>query len=164
MDEYVSKQRRSWISDYLDGRNVSATCRKFSISRGTFYKWLKRYDPDRPTKPLRSKSRRPLTKRARSWSRWDLIILAELDMTTKARLGAGKLAERLNRHEFPFSRATVGRMLARIRRRCPTCRAVRGHDPLGHVLNRDLLSWETKRNEERARLGLPALDLFGVGR
>lgn len=36
--------RLMWIIHYRQVKNVNEVCRKFSISRKTFYKWLKRYE------------------------------------------------------------------------------------------------------------------------
>lgn len=41
-----AQNRLGWIDWYWGhGRNISATCRHFGISRDTFYLWFKRYDP-----------------------------------------------------------------------------------------------------------------------
>lgn len=40
-----AKQRLKWMDYYRKRGNVSLTCRYFGISRKTFYKWQKRYDP-----------------------------------------------------------------------------------------------------------------------
>jgi hypothetical protein len=157
MSEYKSADRRAWIKHYRQSGNMSATCRHFGISRATFYKWLQRSDPDKPSKPLRSKSRRRLTKPGKSWNVDDLKILAELDYQNEARLGAGRLAERLPRYGMVFSRATTGRMLAVVRKRCPICRGRGAHDFLRHIWNKDLMQLEErrlKRQEEEQRLGL----------
>ena len=61
--EYTSQARRSWMKHYQETGNVSATCREFGISRDTFYRWLKRYDAARPSRPLQSRSTRPKSKR-----------------------------------------------------------------------------------------------------
>lgn len=54
--------RMMWILSYMQTKNVHLVCRKFGISRKTFYKWLKRYrnsggDPtsllDHPRRPHR---------------------------------------------------------------------------------------------------------------
>ena len=38
--------RLAWLSHYLrHGRNAAFTCRHFGISRQTFYRWWRRYDP-----------------------------------------------------------------------------------------------------------------------
>ena len=153
------------MKHYQETGNVSATCREFGISRDTFYRWLKRYDPEKSSKPLRSRSRKRLSKRSTKWTKWDLIILAELDNRGGSRLGAGKAARRLQQYDINLSRATIGRRLAKIRRYCPICRSrVRrgGHDTWGHLLSSDLLTWETKVNEGRARSGLPELNLLHV--
>src|ERR1700751_2276401 len=40
--------RLVWMSHYLrHGRNAAFTCRHFGISRQTFYRWWRRYDPHR---------------------------------------------------------------------------------------------------------------------
>ena len=121
--EYTSKDRREWLKWHFEnGENVSATSRRFGIPRSTLYRWLARYDPGRPSRPLRIRSSRPHTKpRTRTWGELELRIVAELNMRHPG-FSAGRLAEvTQERHGLPFSRATIGRMLARIRRRCPTC-------------------------------------------
>jgi transposase len=52
--------RLAWMMCYQETRNVQAVCRKFGISRKTFYKWFKRYQQDNGnTKALADRSRRP---------------------------------------------------------------------------------------------------------
>lgn len=52
--------RLAWMMCYQETKNVQAVCRKFGISRKTFYKWLKRYQQDGgDTKALVDRSRRP---------------------------------------------------------------------------------------------------------
>jgi transposase len=54
--------RLAWMMCYQETRNVQAVCRKFGISRKTFYKWFKRYQQDNGnTKALADRSRRPHT-------------------------------------------------------------------------------------------------------
>jgi len=48
--------RLAWMMCYRETGNVPAVCRRFSISRKTFYKWLNRY---RDTGCLEDRSRRP---------------------------------------------------------------------------------------------------------
>ena len=158
MSEYTSAARRSWVAYYLSHGNVSATCREFGISRATFYKWLSRYDPEKPSRSLRSRSRRPHNpKRGPRWSRMDLQILAELSMNNPT-WGAGRLAKRMQELEIPVSRPTAGRMLSRIMRRCPVCNGVQGrHRETLHALNRDLLTVAVRMDEDRGHRGLPPL-------
>ena len=75
------QQRQAWFSWYHEnGRNAAETCRRFGISRRTFYRWLKRYDLGKPRKSLLSGSRRPHAKRQRSWSLFDLAMLSDFAM------------------------------------------------------------------------------------
>ena len=42
----AARPRLQWIDFYLsDRRNAALTCRHFAISRQTFYRWWRRYDP-----------------------------------------------------------------------------------------------------------------------
>ena len=44
-----ARRRLRWMDYYHQhGRNASQTCRHFDISRETFYRWGRRYDPRRP--------------------------------------------------------------------------------------------------------------------
>ena len=148
---FNSAARRSWVKHYIEETgNVSATCRHFGISRATFYKWLSRYDPSKPSKPLKSQSRRPHTKRVSTRSPMDIEILAELAMG-HPRWGAGRLASKMQEHGIPISRATVGRMLSQIRRRCPLCHMAEVHDAGLHALHRDLSRIRLRGEEDRAR-------------
>lgn len=150
MAKHESKDRRTWIRHHLEnGKNISATCREFGISRATFYRWLARYDPDRPSKPLKSRSRRPHTKRQPQWTELDLRLLAELDFRCR-RFGAGRLTALMNDLGIRYSRATVGRMLRRIRLRCPTCSMPGGiHHGGVHALENDLGRFKDRMREER---------------
>ena len=147
---FNSAARRSWVKHYSEETgNISATCRHFGISRATFYKWLNRYDPSKPSKPLLSRSRRPHTKRVSTRSPMDIEILAELGMRNP-RWGAGRLASKMQEHGIAVSRATVGRMLFQIRRRCPLCHMAEVHNPGLHALHRDLSTIRLRGEEERA--------------
>ena len=149
MVKHTSSERRTWVRHYLEnGKNISATCREFGIPRATFYRWLARYDPDRPSRPLRERSRRPHTKRQPQWTELDLRLLAELDFRCR-RFGAGRLTALMNDHGIPHSRATVGRMLRRIRRRCPSCGMREGNHHGGlHALDSDLSRFRDRRRED----------------
>ena len=41
----VAKVRLAWMDYYRTTENVALTCRHFGISRQTFYRWQRRYDP-----------------------------------------------------------------------------------------------------------------------
>jgi len=56
--------RLRWFDYYHKTKNVSLTCRYFGISRKTFYKWKKRYNPwDLTTPETRSRAPRRKDKR-----------------------------------------------------------------------------------------------------
>ena len=41
--EAAIARRMEWMKEFEEHRSVPSLCRKYSISRKTFYKWLKRY-------------------------------------------------------------------------------------------------------------------------
>jgi transposase len=52
--------RLAWMMCYQETKNVQAVCRKFGISRKTFYKWYKRFQQENgSTTALTDRSRRP---------------------------------------------------------------------------------------------------------
>jgi transposase len=52
--------RLAWMMCYKETKNVQAVCRKFGISRKTFYKWLKRFQTENgASQALTDRSRRP---------------------------------------------------------------------------------------------------------
>ncbi len=52
--------RLAWMLVYEETHNAQEVCRRFSISRKTFYKWLKRYQQSQgDSKSLSDRSRRP---------------------------------------------------------------------------------------------------------
>ena len=157
--EYLSKERRGWLAHYQKTGNIAKTCREFGISRSTFYKWLKRYDSTAPSKPLRSRSKRNLTKRKLDRSE-DMLILAEMNMKDPT-WGAGRLAAAMRSYGYPISRATVGRLLPRIRFSCPICHGRNQHWVGGHVLNRDLQAFWLKIDERKA---LRDFAVAGIGK
>lgn len=57
-----ARQRLKWMDYYFKCENVSLTCRYFGISRKTFYKWQKKYDPNN-LYTLEDKSRAPINRR-----------------------------------------------------------------------------------------------------
>ena len=147
----TTRDHRAWVRwYYTNGRNAAATCRHFDIIRSTFYRWLGRYDPTQPQKPLEVLSRRPRTKKPPSWTDLDLQILSELSMQHPG-FGAGRLTDILHGHGINLSRATVGRMLAEIKRRCPACGMKDGrHDAGRHALAQDLLRIKNRDMERQA--------------
>jgi transposase len=139
MQQLNAQQRRQMIKWHrTHGASVPATCAQFGVSRATLYRWLA-HDAAYPGEPLRAQSRRPHTKRAPTWSRKAFTRLCNLAMAHPT-WGRGRLTAALAAQTASaLSPATVGRMLARMRRRCPICHLREGrHDPLLHALDQDL--------------------------
>jgi transposase len=58
--ESPEQTRLAWMLCYAESKNVQEVCKKFSISKKTFYKWLKRYKASNgDSASLSDRSRRP---------------------------------------------------------------------------------------------------------
>jgi transposase InsO family protein len=107
----AAKLRLSWIDHYVrHGNNASLTCRRFGISRDTFYRWWRRWDPH-DLSTLEDRSRAPVARRESTtpletqhlvlrlrdanpeWSKYKLSVVAARD------------------HDVKVSPSTVGRVL-----------------------------------------------------
>lgn len=105
-----ARQRLKWIEWHQEhGRNVHLTARHFAISRETFYRWWRRYDPknlatleDRPSRPRRR--RRP------TWTTAQVLAVKAL-RERFPRWGKLKLAVLLLRQGVALSASMVGRIL-----------------------------------------------------
>ncbi len=54
------EERLEWFAEYEKVKKVPAVCKKFGISRKTFYKWWKRYNKaEHTTDSLKNRSRKP---------------------------------------------------------------------------------------------------------
>ena len=63
-----AKQHLAWLDHYrTHGRRAALTCRYFGISRQTFYRWRRRFDPHELT-TLEPRSHRPQRVRQPTWS------------------------------------------------------------------------------------------------
>src|SRR6266849_1130106 len=85
-----ARVRLAWMDFYRRCRNVARTGRHFGISRQTFYRWQRRYDPYDLT-TLEGRSHRPRRLRQPTWS----FPLAEKVLTLRLqfpRWGKDKLA------------------------------------------------------------------------
>jgi putative transposase len=105
--------RLSWMDFYRDTQNVALTCRRFGISRQTFYRWRKRYEPLDLTS-LEERSHRPHQVRRPTWS----FLFERKVLTLRLqfpRWGKDKLAVLLRRSGEQVSISMVGRILARLK-------------------------------------------------
>ena len=108
--------RLGWMSHYLrHGRNAAFTCRHFGISRQTFYRWWRRYDPHNLS-TLEDRSHRPHRRRQPTWT----AAQAEAVLTLRReypRWGKDKLVVLLRRKNLSLSTSMVGRILSDGKRR-----------------------------------------------
>jgi putative transposase len=108
--------RERWFDWHRQhGRNVSLTCRHFGISRPTFYRWQRRYDPRRPA-TLEAHSCRPHRRRAPTWTTNQALAVQHL-REQYPRWGKAKLQRLLAREQVHLSVSMVGRILAQLKRR-----------------------------------------------
>lgn len=112
----AARVRLAWM-DYYDshGRNAALTCRHFGISRQTFYRWKRRYRPDR-LKSLEERTRRPHRVRRPTWSR-DLSLAVLHLREQYPRWGKDKLVVLLRRAGWRVSTSMVGRILTDLKAR-----------------------------------------------
>ena len=112
----AARLRLQWMDHYeAHGRNAAFTCRHFGISRQTFYRWRRRYEPHR-LESLEERSHRPRRVRQPTWSRE--LVLAVLHLREEyPRWGKDKLVVLLRREGWVVSTSMVGRILARLKAR-----------------------------------------------
>jgi hypothetical protein len=137
---YSTRQRRRAVEWWQNnGRSVTATARRFGISRSTFYRWQERYDPERPARSLRSRWHRPSQPRPRPQG--ERFLMATLALHVEhPRWGRGRLHHALLQElgDAP-SPATIGRWLALILLKCPVCKGRDGvHEMAFHLSSEDL--------------------------
>jgi len=106
--------RLRWMDFYRQTENVALTCRRFGISRQTFYRWHRRYDPMDLTS-LESGSHRPRRCRRPTWS----FLLEEKVLTLRLqfpRWGKDKVVVLLRNQDLRPSTSMVGRILTHLKR------------------------------------------------
>ncbi|MEK7214057.1 MAG: helix-turn-helix domain-containing protein [Chloroflexota bacterium] len=103
----AAHQRLKGITHYQTrGRNAALTCRYFGISRQTFYRWKRRYDPHQLSS-LEDRSHRPHRRRQPTWT----PQLAEQVLRLRQqypRWGKDKLRVLLRRDGWQVSTSMVG--------------------------------------------------------
>lgn len=100
---------------YFNGRNAARTCRRFGISRQTFYRWKRRFDRHDLT-TLEERSHRPRQVRMPTWT----AELAERVLSLRKqypRWGKDKLVVLLRKQKCVVSTSMVGRILSYLKRR-----------------------------------------------
>jgi putative transposase len=109
-----ARARLAWMDFYRLTQNVALTCRRFGISRQTFYRWHRRYDPLHLAS-LESRSHRPNHLRPPTWSfpLEEKVLILRLQFP---RWGKDKLAVLLRRQQQRVSTSMVGRILTHLKR------------------------------------------------
>ena len=112
----MAKQRLKWMDYYqAHGGNAALTCRYFGVSRQTFYRWKRRYNP-RDLSTLEERSHRPQQLRQPTWS--PELAQAVLKLREHyPRWGKDKLAVLLGRAGWQVSVSMVGRILTALKAR-----------------------------------------------
>jgi putative transposase len=108
--------RLKWMSHYLrHGRNAAFTCRHYGISRQSFYRWWRRYDPH-DLSTLEGRSHRPRHLRQPSWTpkMADRVLALRRKFP---RWGKDKLVVLLRQEGFSVSTSMVGRILGELKRK-----------------------------------------------
>jgi len=111
----AAQVRLDWMDFYHRTHNVARTCRHFGISRQTFYRWRKRYEPLDLTS-LEERSHCPHHRRQPTWT----FLLERKVLALRLqfpRWGKDKLAVLLRGQGEAVSVSMVGRILARLRER-----------------------------------------------
>ena len=111
-----AQKRLEWFDYYQShGRKAALTCRYFGISRQTFYRWKRRYDPQN-LRTLEAGSHRPHRRRHPTWTAEQAERVRRL-REQYPRWGKDKLAVLLRREGWPVSVSMVGRILTSLRQR-----------------------------------------------
>ena len=109
-----AKQRLRMMEWYAQhGSNASLTCRRFGISRDTFYRWRRRYTASGPG-GLEDGSHRPKHVRTPTWSKELEGAVLELRRLTPG-WGKDKLAVLLKAQGWDVSTSMVGRILRHLK-------------------------------------------------
>ena len=110
-----AKQRLKWFDYYQrHGQQAALTCRYFGISRQTFYRWQRRYDPQHLV-TLEDRKHRPRRVRQPTWSS-DLALAVRMLRETNPRWGKDKLTPLLHADGWTVSVSMVGRILTHLKR------------------------------------------------
>ena len=111
----AAQVRLGWMDFYCKSKNVALTCRHFGISRQTFYRWRRRYQP-LDLSSLEERSHCPYHRRQPTWS--FLLERKVLQLRSQfPRWGKDKLAVLLRQQAETVSTSMVGRILTRLKQR-----------------------------------------------
>jgi len=156
-----AKRRLKWWVYYEACGDVRATCRHFDISRQTFYRWQRRYQP-RHLESLESRSSRP--RRVRQPTASPELVTAVLPLRRQyPRWGKDKLGVLLRREGVRVSTSMVGRILRRAKERGVLVEPVRGRrEPSGRARRRAYATRKPKAYTVRRPGDLVEIDTLDI--
>jgi len=138
------KQRLAWMDFYREhGHNASLTCRRFAISRDTFYRWKRRFKR-RDLSSLEEQSRRPMHLRKPTTAPRIVDRIRAL-REKYPRWGKDKLGVLLRAEGIKVSASTVGRVLKRLLSRG----VIREPEKLRHMRSRRRVNRPWARRKPR---------------
>ena len=106
----VIKQRLQWMKEYELSKNANTVCRRFGISRKTFYKWLKRYETSgRQSVSLVDRPRTPHTNRMRTS---DDVRSRIVQLRQQTGFGPRRIGARLREAEIRVSSGTIWKIIS----------------------------------------------------
>jgi transposase InsO family protein len=111
-----AKLRLKWFCYYEShDHNISLACRYYGISRQTFYRWKRRYNP-RDLSSLEDRPSSPKKRRSRTWTLEQVEAVRQLRQEYP-RWGKDKLKVMLERRKVYLSVSMVGRILSYLKGR-----------------------------------------------
>lgn len=109
-----ARSRLKWFDHFAKFNNISLTCRYFGISRETFYRWKKRFNP-RNLSTLENRSCWPLHVRIPTWTRAEIQAVAKIRQEFP-RWGKEKLHRLLRRYKgVAIAVSRIGRILKNLK-------------------------------------------------
>lgn len=106
----IIKQRLQWMKEYESSRNANAVCRRFGISRKTFYKWLKRYEESQKDESsLVDLPRTPHTNKTRTS---DEVREQVLKLRKETGFGPRRIESKLRENDIQISSGTIWKIIS----------------------------------------------------
>ncbi|HLP16332.1 MAG TPA: helix-turn-helix domain-containing protein [Bacteroidota bacterium] len=107
----IIKQRLQWMKEYETTNNANSVCRRFGISRKTFYKWHKRYEEsNRDESSLIDLPRTPHSNKLRTSNE---VREQVLKLREETGYGPRKIEDCLRKDDIRISSGTIWKIISR---------------------------------------------------
>lgn len=116
----VAKQRLQWIKEYETLANANEVCRRFGISRKTFYKWLRRYEEN--SGDVRSLVDIPRTPHSHPNKTDEAVRMRILNIRAATGFGPRRIASLLQNEHIHLSTRTIWKIVNEYERSNGTAR------------------------------------------